>query len=315
MSVEIWVMAQPFRFEKEEVMERYIAKRSMKNQDIEVGSLVNDVSEAWTKKEKWTDLILRVEKPEKQTTANEELPSHEEVANEELPSHEEVANQETDQAVEEEKIETLSETDGAKYIEFPCHTFILSARSAAFKEIILSTDERILDIPDINPATMKILLDFIYTDKVAKKHVDINLLKAADRFAMDDLKTLCSTVLTHKLRVSNSIEVYLASRQTKATQLEDRARNFIIDHLDEVMKTPEWKLSTEDSKSFAEVIMTAYFESKSRKSTKGAQIERKRSAAASSSNPFVTFTLAEDTSSNDEGNESIEDEVQDTTED
>ncbi len=304
MSVEIWVMAQPFRFEKEEVMERYIAKRSMKNQEIEVGSLVNDVSEAWTKKEKWTDLILRVEKPEKQTTANEEL-----------PSHEEVANQETDQAVEEEKIETLSETDGAKYIEFPCHTFILSARSAAFKEIILSTDERILDIPDINPATMKILLDFIYTDKVAKKHVDINLLKAADRFAMDDLKTLCSTVLTHKLRVSNSIEVYLASRQTKATQLEDRARNFIIDHLDEVMKTPEWKLSTEDSKSFAEVIMTAYFESKSRKSTKGAQIERKRSAAASSSNPFVTFTLAEDTSSNDEGNESIEDEVQDTTED
>ena len=286
--------------------------RSMKNQEIEVGSLVNDVSVAWAKKEKWSDLIIRVEKPEKQTgtPSNEELPSQEE----------DVANQETDQVAGEEEIESLSKMDEEKYKEFPCHTFILSARSSAFKEIILSSNERILYIPDMTPATMKILLDFIYTDKVAKKHVDINLLKAAHRFAMDDLKTVCSTVLTYKLRVSNAIEVYLAARQTKATPLEDRARNFIIGHLDEVMKTPQWKLCTEGSKSFAEVIMTAYFESKSRKATKNLQTEDKRGAASSSAINSRTAFLhllsspddEEDVDTNsDEGNESIEDLFQD----
>jgi hypothetical protein len=61
--------------------------------------------------------------------------------------------------------------------------------------------------------------------------------------------------------VNNSIKTFLAARQTKSSDLEVSARNFIIHHLAEVMETPGWKkrpADPEDSTSFAKIIMEVY---------------------------------------------------------
>jgi speckle-type POZ protein len=219
-----------------------------KTREFTIGTLLPNVASAWGKEEKWTDLILRIELSEKKTGALT-------------------------------KTETLDPKSQGKQeeseAEFHCHKFILSSRSPTFKAMLMnSSDTKVLDLPDLLPSTLTTLLDFIYTDQVEKENVNTELLIAANRFDMKELKKICCIVLTSAMGVNNSIKTFLAARQTKSSDLEVSARNFIIHHLAEVMETPDWKkkpADPEDSRSFAEIIMEVYLDSKSQKTTRNFQ--------------------------------------------
>ena len=242
---------------------------NLKNREFSIGTLVSNVASAWGKEEKWTDLILRVEKKTG------------------VPTEPGVVEQQESQ---EKKEESKADQESA---EFHCHKFILSSRSPAFKAMLMEpSDTKILDLPNLLPSTLTTLLNFIYTDQIEKKDVDTELLIVADRFEMKDLKKICCTVLFPSLAVDNSIKIYLAACQTKSHELKVTARNFITQNLAEVMKTPDWKKKSTDpdSKTFSEIFMEAYFNSKSQKTTRNAQTQTTKVRGRRYSVPLYHFS-------------------------
>ena len=251
---------------------------------IVIGTLVLNIAEAWAKKQKWTDVILRIksntnvssEPPQgEMPLESKEQPLEEPLEQPleepqdqplEVPQEqpleepqEQVSDQDLSSSIATDKdavaegpsaTEMDSSTDintpemkattgvnaseqeplmsndktRPNYVEFPCHKFILSGRSPVFKAMLESGNVDVLELEDITPKTVNTLLNFIYTDTVARKFVDTHLLAAADRFGMDGLKNICSKVLCPRVSVENAIDLFLVARMTKVKTLEERAR-------------------------------------------------------------------------------------------
>ncbi|KAF8646579.1 hypothetical protein HU200_065803 [Digitaria exilis] len=91
--------------------------------------------------------------------------------------------------------------------EFPVHRVVLAARSPVFKAQLLGpmADAKMssITLQEITPSTFRVMVRFIYTDEFpsdaelgdspTEKLQD--LFMAADRFALDDLKLLCTRKL------------------------------------------------------------------------------------------------------------------------
>ena len=121
-------------------------------------------------------------------------------------------------------VETSEKNATPNYVEFPCHKFILSSRSPVFKTLLESGKVDVLEFENMVPDTVQILLNFIYTDTIAKKLVNTQVLEAADRFGIEDLKSICCKVLCPSVGVENAIDLFLVARLTKVKALEERAR-------------------------------------------------------------------------------------------
>ncbi|XP_065204315.1 speckle-type POZ protein-like [Planococcus citri] len=94
--------------------------------------------------------------------------------------------------------------------EFRAHKMILATRSSVFEKMLcvdmLESKKNYIDITDMEPATFKEMLRYIYTGKV--KNLDelaFELLPAADRFDLEELKIMCEGVLLKKLSPDNAV--------------------------------------------------------------------------------------------------------------
>jgi speckle-type POZ protein len=109
--------------------------------------------------------------------------------------------------------------------EFAAHRAVLAARSPVFKAELLgsmaeSTMSRIT-LDDIEPATFKAFLRFIYTDTLPEDddlgdsptEMYQRLLAVADRYAMDRLKLICASKLWDNVTV-NTVAATLCHAET-----------------------------------------------------------------------------------------------------
>lgn len=89
---------------------------------------------------------------------------------------------------------------------------ILSARSPVFLKMLTTDMEEAstnsVDIPDVDSQTMKELLRFIYCYKVQElNEVVSDLLIAADKYQIAELKTICVDHITENLSQDNVVDV------------------------------------------------------------------------------------------------------------
>ena len=80
------------------------------------------------------------------------------------------------------------------------HKMILTARSDYFRTIFkggfVESEQAKVDLREIDSSIFLTLLGFIYTNEITVKSDDIvNVLLAAGRFLLDDLKQVCSSLL------------------------------------------------------------------------------------------------------------------------
>lgn len=124
--------------------------------------------------------------------------------------------------------------------EFKAHKTILAAQSPIFKSMF-SVDMREtrsgrVEITDTDPAAVREMLDFIYTEKTSIDRLPeqpnngdlaIKVLQIADRYQVDGLKSVCEDILVRKLSkntvggLSNIADAY------NAAYLKERARAFV----------------------------------------------------------------------------------------
>ncbi|KAJ6641161.1 Protein roadkill [Pseudolycoriella hygida] len=87
--------------------------------------------------------------------------------------------------------------------EIKAHKCILAARSTVFSKM-LETDANEIMIPDVSVSTMKLVLQYIYTDQGDSDLLEDRLhevLQCAEKYDLKDLKTLCSNKINYNQTV------------------------------------------------------------------------------------------------------------------
>jgi speckle-type POZ protein len=144
--------------------------------------------------------------------------------------------------VENEKIAAF--VFKVKNEKIAAHKVILAARSPVFDAMFQrdrkenKTNEA--EITDVTPAAFKTLLRFIYTGHCEVDNLAEELLVAANKYDIPDLKQICAKELRFQLTVDNAVRLLVLSDLHQAEDLKDGAMRFINKNAAAVMKTPSW---------------------------------------------------------------------------
>jgi speckle-type POZ protein len=121
---------------------------------------------------------------------------------------------------------------------FPAHRVVLAARSPVFKaELFGSMADATMPsitVQDMEPAVFKLMLWFMYTDsfpadtELGDSPTDLlqHLLVAADRYALDRLKLICSLKLTKKNSVNTVGSILVFAETYNCPVLKNKCLDF-----------------------------------------------------------------------------------------
>jgi len=130
---------------------------------------------------------------------------------------------------------------------FPCHKVILSARSDVFKAMFSHENTKEgqtnqVDITDTDPDTLEQLLKYIYSDKLDcdMPNLASSLMRAADKYNIPRLKSLCEEAICNNIEVSNAADILVLAHMYEATNLKAMAVDFIMNNLNKVSETTAW---------------------------------------------------------------------------
>jgi len=196
------------------------------------GTLGRDLAKAWTDNKKWTDLLVRS----------------------------------TPAGRAEGKTKDGKNAQTLVLREIPCHKFVLVSKSPVFGEMLSKEPQAAYLDVDLSPATLSSLIDFFYTDQVSEDQIDHNLLVAAEKFEVFDLKAKCANAMARKVDLNNAVKFFLAAIRTHSEELKQTTMNFIVDNLNEMMNMNDWNVM-DGKKSFVEIFMDSYLMSRAESST------------------------------------------------
>jgi len=132
--------------------------------------------------------------------------------------------------------------------EFPCHKAILAGRSPVFDAMFSPNfkegTENKVDVVDVAADIFEELLRFIYSGKVGDcclKDVAGDLLVAAEKYGVLDLKELCEEILCANTTVGNVLEMMELADLHNAAKLRAAALKFIGENAKEVSSQKEWR--------------------------------------------------------------------------
>ncbi|KQJ99009.1 BTB/POZ and MATH domain-containing protein 1 [Brachypodium distachyon] len=124
---------------------------------------------------------------------------------------------------------------------FRAHRAVLAARSPVFKAELFGAmaEARMpcITLHDVEPATFKALLCFIYTDALPRDSgelvgdpVDVfqHLLAAADRYALDRLKLLCAHKLWDNVTTDRVADILACAETYNCRELKDCCMDFFV---------------------------------------------------------------------------------------
>ncbi|XP_042904386.1 speckle-type POZ protein-like [Parasteatoda tepidariorum] len=122
------------------------------------------------------------------------------------------------------------------------HKSILVARSPVFHEMFQQEMLEIVDIHDVDIATLKLLLNFFYSDTVEK--MDYNCVKklviAAHCYGVPHLKEICASSLESDMSEKNACEIALLAERVHHADLKSFALHFIAYHHTDIFIQPDW---------------------------------------------------------------------------
>lgn len=132
------------------------------------------------------------------------------------------------------------------------HKAILGARSPVFEAMFkYDMKENLLNdvnITDVEYEVLKEMLRFMYTEKIQNlKEVQLGLLIAADKYQLDELKTICEkSLLSVDISAQNFFEIFVTADTHRAFLLKNVVLNYIRTHFETIISTPGWKTLMRD---------------------------------------------------------------------
>jgi hypothetical protein len=117
-----------------------------------------------------------------------------------------------------------------------------------------------VEIKDLSPEIVEAMLLYIYTGDVPNlDELAVELLAAAEKYALEDLKGLCEQQLLSTLNMRNAVDhIFLADTFSMAS-LRKKAVLEVANNMREVLRNPEWKQKLEENPILlAEIMMKSY---------------------------------------------------------
>jgi len=102
----------------------------------------------------------------------------------------------------------------------------------------------VANITSISPEVFKIIVEYLYSDKVSDIHPDIliDVLQASDLLMLPGLKAITITFIQQHVTIDDVFEIIEIARTLSATKLEDHCIYFIALHLTKIVKKYPEKL-------------------------------------------------------------------------
>jgi hypothetical protein len=123
------------------------------------------------------------------------------------------------------------------------HRAILAARCEVFRAMFTNgmreaTQDAIV-LSDIQPRTLRLLVEYLYTDSVSiTAETAVDLFIAADRYRLERLQRMCECVILNTLSTDNVCHILETADALHATQLRGIAFRWIIHNFGDVLKSP-----------------------------------------------------------------------------
>jgi len=129
--------------------------------------------------------------------------------------------------------------------EVPCHRSILAASSPFFMGMFQSelheSRQSKIPIKEMEASTLRLVLDYIYTGKVALSVDNVqSVLSAANLFQMIALRDGCASFMMHHISVDNCVGVYFFARAHECHDLAESARQLVNAEFEAVCRLPEF---------------------------------------------------------------------------
>lgn len=161
-------------------------------------------------------------------------------------------------------IEFSDVTITAKDKKFYLHKCILSIRSPVFKLMfendMKEKNQGLVEITDIKSEILQELFQFIYSGKVNNmKKVVCELLIAAEKYCVEDLKEFCEETMCKNLTIENTVEYLNLAISTNAEKLKAYAIKWMSVHLDILCKKSEFDEFVKQHPELSLLIMKKHF--------------------------------------------------------
>jgi len=129
--------------------------------------------------------------------------------------------------------------------EFKCLKGILSARSSVFKAMFAhdTTERRIglVEIKDLDEEIVYEMLFYMYSGNVSDlEGKALNLLTAADKYDLLELKQMCEMSLCENLNAENVCEILIVSKLHNCSILQSNALKFMKVNGKQIMAQAGW---------------------------------------------------------------------------
>lgn len=146
----------------------------------------------------------------------------------------------------------------AQSVVFRAHKLVLAAHSKylatklqTYSQGLNATDPNSifqLEMSFVDHSTLSIILEFIYGKPIPLKVFEDendygNLLKTSDEFQLDGLKCEIARQLSKKLNNKNVANLIVLAEVTDTPFLMNVASKYLLDHLNDIRATHEWKVS------------------------------------------------------------------------
>ncbi|XP_044015191.1 speckle-type POZ protein-like [Aphidius gifuensis] len=150
------------------------------------------------------------------------------------------------------------EVDGK---DLKAHKMILSIKSPVFSAMFdyesmkESRDNRVV-IKDIDADVVEQMLEYIYTEKTPSKIDDCvyDLIGAADKYQIDDLKEICENNLMGKITVDNAVDTLIVADRYDTKKLKNKVIEFIKQNLSIVNSADFKNLQLQDANLAFEIL-------------------------------------------------------------
>lgn len=137
---------------------------------------------------------------------------------------------------------------GAK--EFKAHKLILMARSSVFAKMftcdMLEKTTNKVKIDDVETDIFEEVLEFMYCGKTSNlEDAEFGkiaaLMRAADKYAVNDLKLICARYIEKHMDIQKAAEVLVLSDQLQLQDLKIKSMKFILANRKQIIETDSYK--------------------------------------------------------------------------
>merc|ERR1712131_89556 len=118
---------------------------------------------------------------------------------------------------------------------------------------------RKVDIKDLHPDVLSVMLTFIYTGKIPEMDkLAKDILAAADKYQLDGLKNSCVYYLSRNTDIGNCISHLILGDTFQADVLKKMTLQFIARNMRKVLKRNDWKESLADYPSLIVEVLEVF---------------------------------------------------------